>query len=189
MFRVPEGIWEELLSVSASEEQVYIISWSDHFFVLKVESDAIYIIDTLGERLCEGCNQAYILRFNKESTVYRRKPEESNGKVEPNGRTDTDSSSAGLNIDGISSQEILCEGKDSCREFIKGFFAALPLRELKDDINRGLVGKGHLHQRLQIEFHSTAPRNKIVGQQANRISDSEIDPARSSTVDIEPHVD
>ncbi|KAL0462835.1 UNVERIFIED_CONTAM: hypothetical protein Slati_0171100 [Sesamum latifolium] len=38
-------------------------SWNDHFFILKVEADAYYIIDTLGERLHEGCNQAYILKF------------------------------------------------------------------------------------------------------------------------------
>ncbi|KAF2308288.1 hypothetical protein GH714_039905 [Hevea brasiliensis] len=39
----------------------------------KVEPEAYYIIDTLGERLYEGCNQAYILKFDS-NTVIRKLP-------------------------------------------------------------------------------------------------------------------
>ncbi|KAM3338419.1 hypothetical protein P3S68_030505 [Capsicum galapagoense] len=50
-----DNIWDEI-SKSAQETPrhgdscVYIVSWNDHFFILKVEKDAYYIIDTLGER-------------------------------------------------------------------------------------------------------------------------------------------
>ena len=50
---------------------VYIVSWNDHFFVLNVEQDAHYIIDTLGERLYEGCNQAHVLKFDKDTTIWK----------------------------------------------------------------------------------------------------------------------
>ncbi|KAI3705416.1 hypothetical protein L1987_75653 [Smallanthus sonchifolius] len=42
-----DTMWEEISR--ESEPRVYIVSWNDHFFVLKVDSDAYYIIDTLGE--------------------------------------------------------------------------------------------------------------------------------------------
>ncbi|KAJ0031773.1 hypothetical protein Pint_12397 [Pistacia integerrima] len=59
-----DEIWDEI-NENAEDYQpgIYIVSWNDHFFVLKVETDAYYIIDSLGERLFEGCNQAYILKF------------------------------------------------------------------------------------------------------------------------------
>lgn len=51
-----DSIWDEISRSASecacnSEPLVYIVSWNDHFFVLKVEQDAFYIIDTLGERL------------------------------------------------------------------------------------------------------------------------------------------
>ncbi|KAI5080438.1 hypothetical protein GOP47_0003621 [Adiantum capillus-veneris] len=50
--------------------QLYIVSWNDHFFLLKVCKEAYYIIDTLGERLYVGCNQAYVLRFDSKASLY-----------------------------------------------------------------------------------------------------------------------
>ncbi|KAM3341831.1 hypothetical protein P3S68_026797 [Capsicum galapagoense] len=56
-----DNIWDEI-SKSAQETPrhgdscVYIVSWNDHFFILKVEKDTYYIIDTLRERLFEGGN-------------------------------------------------------------------------------------------------------------------------------------
>ena len=41
--------------------------------ILKVEADAYYIIDTLGERLYEGCNQAYILKFDSSTVINKLK--------------------------------------------------------------------------------------------------------------------
>ncbi|CAE6086692.1 unnamed protein product [Arabidopsis arenosa] len=70
-----DSIWEEImkqeLEESASEPVIYIVSWNDHFFVLLVNHDAYYIIDTLGERLYEGCNQAYVLKFDKDAEIQR----------------------------------------------------------------------------------------------------------------------
>ena len=64
-----DTIWDEITNAMMVESQnnepkIYIVSWNDHFFLLKVEREAFYIIDTFGERLFEGCNQAYILKFD-----------------------------------------------------------------------------------------------------------------------------
>ncbi|KAK6147357.1 hypothetical protein DH2020_018269 [Rehmannia glutinosa] len=42
-------IWDEISRSGDSENPIFIVSWNDHFFVLKVETDAYYIIDTLGD--------------------------------------------------------------------------------------------------------------------------------------------
>ncbi|KAF2287434.1 hypothetical protein GH714_039889 [Hevea brasiliensis] len=73
-----DNIWDEISGTGSGNPnndgpQVYIVSWNDHFFILKVEPEAYYIIDTLGERLYEGCNQAYILKFDS-NTVIRKLP-------------------------------------------------------------------------------------------------------------------
>lgn len=188
-----DNIWEEITSACTeeaenSEPQIYIVSWNDHFFVLKVEKEAYYIIDTLGERLFEGCNQAYVLKFDKETTVYQL-PEEQ--KLEDEKCSSTHQSAPTENLKSIPvdiskpspaangnrpqketpkdketdsseivekrdcKERLVCKGKESCKEFIKGFWAALPLRELQIDIKKGLMGRIPLHHRLQIEFQFT----------------------------------
>ncbi|BBG96899.1 hypothetical protein Prudu_005852 [Prunus dulcis] len=84
-----DSIWDEISRSASecacnSELLVYIVSWNDHFFILKVEQDAFYIIDTLGERLYEGCNQAYILKFDKDTTI-QRLPSEAKASNEKSG--------------------------------------------------------------------------------------------------------
>ncbi|KAH6802828.1 structural maintenance of chromosomes flexible hinge domain protein [Perilla frutescens var. frutescens] len=126
-----DDIWDEISrseSSSSGEAPVFIVSWNDHFFVLKVETDAYYIIDTLGERLHEGCNQAYILKFDRNTTIYN------------------------LRHANQSTEE---KSSESCKEYIKSFLAAIPIRELEADIKKGLTMSTPLHQRLQIEFHYT----------------------------------
>lgn len=141
-----DNMWDEISRESEAsrniEPQVYIVSWNDHFFVLKVESDAYYIIDTLGERLFEGCNQAYILKFDRRSAIFRM-PASDSGEQTPAAEQPGDSG------------EIICNGKESCKEYIKNFLAAIPIRELQADIKKGLISSTPLHQRLQIEFHYT----------------------------------
>ena len=66
-----DNIWDEISQNGSNSNHVYIVSWNDHFFILKVEHDAYYIIDTLGERLYEGCNQAYVLKFDKDTTIQK----------------------------------------------------------------------------------------------------------------------
>ena len=52
-------------------------------------------------------------------------------------------------------ERLVCKGKESCKEFIKGFWEALPLWELQMDIKKSLMGRTPLHHRLQIEFQFT----------------------------------
>lgn len=54
-----------------------------------------------------------------------------------------------------SAEEIICQGKESCKDYIKSFLAAIPIRELQADIKKGLKTSTPLHQRLQIELHFT----------------------------------
>ncbi|KAK1296978.1 hypothetical protein QJS10_CPB15g02193 [Acorus calamus] len=151
-----DGIWDEICQASAScpndgSPQIYIVSWNDHFFVLKIEPDAYYIIDTLGERLFEGCSQAFILKFDEKTMIHRVSQEE-----KPAAAGDSQPSSAETGSDDDEKEEeVLCRGKESCKEYIKSFLAAIPIRELQADINKGRIGSTPLHHRLQIEFHYT----------------------------------
>lgn len=121
-----DDIWREISgSSSPGRADVYIVSWNDHFFVLKVEADCYYVIDTLGERLFEGCDKAYMLRFDATSEMH-----------------------------SLSDKEVIVTGKECCREFIKRFLAAIPLRE-ELEIEKNGIDCGAPHRRLQIEFHFT----------------------------------
>lgn len=141
-----DNIWDEICQ---SPMGVYIISWNDHFFVLKVEEDAYYMIDTLGERLYEGCNQAFILKFDKDTVINR---------VADVAKKSDDKPKDEKNESSTGKQEVedeVCSGKESCKEYIKSFLAAIPIRELQGDLKKGLIASTLLHHRLQIEFHYT----------------------------------
>ncbi|XP_050363635.1 uncharacterized protein LOC126782430 isoform X2 [Argentina anserina] len=139
-----DQIWNEIgKNTSCDEPRIYIVSWNDHFFVLQAEVDAYYIIDSLGERLFEGCDQAYILKFDESSIIYEGNldktedgPKEMGGSEFSEGRT-----------------EVICRGKECCGEFIKRFLAAVPLEQLEEEEKKKTVSDITLHQRLQIEFH------------------------------------
>ncbi|PIN01734.1 hypothetical protein CDL12_25759 [Handroanthus impetiginosus] len=179
-----DNIWDEITSSESSsngESPVFIVSWNDHFFVLKVETDAYYIIDTLGERLHEGCNQAYILKFDRSTTIYKLPNTDQSSEEKPvveqlpaaAGVVESQNSTAQpINscldlkeatfvtqseepLKSEQEEEVICQGKDSCKEYIKSFLAAIPLRELQADIKKGLNMSTPLHHRLQIEFHFT----------------------------------
>ncbi|RRT33462.1 hypothetical protein B296_00052741 [Ensete ventricosum] len=145
-----DNIWDDLLRPSPPEERIYIASWNDHFFVLRIEGNAIYLIDTFGERLFEGCNQAYVLKFDRQSMIYKRSVEAGDSDE---CRQDVRQGGGAAYTDG----EAVCEGVICCKEYIKGFLAALPLRELQQDVNRGVMEEAVLHRHLQIEFHCVAP--------------------------------
>ncbi|KAI7729012.1 hypothetical protein M8C21_024557 [Ambrosia artemisiifolia] len=159
-----DSIWDEISKIGSSYTDsmnplVYIVSWNDHFFVLKVERDAYYIIDTLGERLYEGCNQAYMLKFDKESVIEKLPIDTQNSNEKPdaekvNESQSTETSSAVV----INDSEIVCKGKESCKEYIKSFLSAIPIRELQADLKKGLMASSTtvVHHRLQIEFHHTS---------------------------------
>ncbi|MED6216368.1 hypothetical protein PIB30_007011 [Stylosanthes scabra] len=132
-----DQIWDEIRTkVDNNKPRIYIVSWNDHFFVLKVEKDAYYVIDSLGERLYEGCQQAFILKFDESSVMYR--------KVERKQQL----------VEGGSSRfEAGCRGKECCKEFIKRFLAAISVRQLEKEEKKGNVSNPFLHRQLQIDFH------------------------------------
>lgn len=150
-----DSMWDEFSRESdlptKGEPRVYIVSWNDHFFVLKADSDAYYIIDTLGERLFEGCNQAYILKFDRNTTIYQLPASESSS----DGSTTESTTETVESVKNSSENEVICEGKESCKEYLKSFLAAIPIRELQADMKKGLLSSTPLHHRLQIEFHYT----------------------------------
>ncbi|KAG7961540.1 hypothetical protein I3843_09G022600 [Carya illinoinensis] len=166
-----DNIWDEISRTGLEcpgndEPQVYIVSWNDHFFILKVEPEAYYIIDTLGERLYEGCNQAYILKFDRSTVIYKMSNvAEEQTAAEPKNQMANmkeDSPVAGVVVTKLEEPlkieeegEVVCRGKESCKEYIKSFLAAIPLRELQVDIKKGLMTSTPIHHRLQIEFHYT----------------------------------
>ncbi|KAG7637405.1 NT-type C2 domain [Arabidopsis thaliana x Arabidopsis arenosa] len=127
-----DQIWDEVekevaLASSNGETRVYIVSWNDHFFVVKADLDGFCVIDSLGERLFEGCKQAYILKFDDSSLMYEKEE---------------------------SSEKLVCEGKKCCREYIKSFLAAIPVAELAAKEEKGnVVDVSLLHERLQIDLH------------------------------------
>lgn len=142
-----DSIWDEISQIGSTYTNnlhplVYIVSWNDHFFILKVEKDAYYVIDTLGERLHEGCNQAFILKFDQDTTIQRTSTE----KVDENSLRKSK-----------KEEFVASKGKESCKEYIKSFLAAIPLRELQADVKKGLLAASSplVHHRLQIEFHYT----------------------------------
>jgi hypothetical protein len=175
-----DNIWDEISHAgqecpSHGEPQIYIVSWNDHFFILKVDSDCYYIIDTLGERLYEGCNQAYILKFDSNTVIYKM-PNDAHSSdnktsgdqktvaevLESNNKQTQQVNSKGVdsvveqeeNLKSEQQEEVICRGKEACKEYIKNFLAAIPIRELQADVKKGSSIRP-LHHILQIEFHYT----------------------------------
>ncbi|KAL5806388.1 hypothetical protein ACOSQ4_029121 [Xanthoceras sorbifolium] len=206
-----DSIWDEISSAGSEisnngEPQVYIVSWNDHFFVLKVEPEAYYIIDTLGERLYEGCNQAYILKFDSNSVIHKlpdvpqSTDEKSTGdqqivaatvesKSQPAQQVNVkeEGSAVGELItkpeeltNSEEVEEVVCRGKESCKEYIKSFLAAIPIRELQADIKKGLMASTPLHHRLQIEFHYTQLLQPISEAPAAEVITGTPEPVESS---------
>ncbi|KAF7830297.1 uncharacterized protein G2W53_012630 [Senna tora] len=130
-----DEIWDEISRINMVdlEPRIYIVSWNDHFFVLKVEADAYYIIDSLGERLFEGCKEAFILKFDDSSLMYQ--------KMDKAGKSEKER------------LELVCSGKDCCKEFIKRFLAALPVKQLEEVEKKGSISNPYLHRLLQVDFH------------------------------------
>ncbi|KAL2900944.1 EH domain-binding protein 1, partial [Bienertia sinuspersici] len=153
-----DGIWDEISHSSLEcpsygDPNIYIISWNDHFFILKVETDAYYIIDTLGERLYEGCNQAYVLKFDRNTKIVKL-PDSQPSEEKPT--VDQPTLENGPVEEPMKSgeEELVCQGKEVCKDYIKNFMAALPIRELLADLKKGLLSSPPLH-RLQVECHYT----------------------------------
>ncbi|XP_043711190.1 uncharacterized protein LOC122660081 [Telopea speciosissima] len=209
-----DNIWDEISHAGSNcpsddDPQVYIVSWNDHFFVLKVEPEAYYIIDTLGERLFEGCNQAYILRFDRDTTIHRLPKEaQSEEKSAGDHQKVTAAESSILQIQQSNTKEasatgsivlkpdeeseksegeemVVCSGKESCKEYIKNFLAAIPLRELQVDIKKGLMASTPLHHRLQIEVHYTQFLQPTTGELEQELKQEQKPESESITSEAE----
>ncbi|KAJ6834799.1 uncharacterized protein M6B38_333005 [Iris pallida] len=174
-----DSIWDEISRAGSQcpdgSPQLYIVSWNDHFFILKVECDAYYIIDTLGERLYEGCDQAYILKFDGNTSIQRTQSDSKPTGIEvqqnSNIKEGPDSEQSGGNGCAVE-EELVCRGKESCKEYIKSFLAAIPIRELQADIKKGRMSSTPLHHRLQIELQYTEPA-KDVGMTVTTVAPAE----------------
>lgn len=146
-----DEIWNEINNINNKntvvdfEPRIYIVSWNDHFFILKVEVDAYYIIDSLGERLFEGCQRAFVLKFDDSCVMY--------GKVDKNEEKVNKDVGTKSSSRGEESFEIVCRGKECCKEFIKRFLAAISVRQLEKEEKKWSVSNPYLHRQLQIDFH------------------------------------
>ncbi|GJY73142.1 hypothetical protein Tco_0477573 [Tanacetum coccineum] len=85
-----------------------------------------------------GLQPTYVLKFDKDTTIQKLPvdSQKSNAKAK---------------------HSLVSKGKESCKEYIKSFLAAIPLRELQTDVKKGLMAASSplVHHRLQIEFHYT----------------------------------
>lgn len=201
-----DNIWDEIFQVAASDERgnhnsepmVYVVSWNDHFFLLRVDCDAYYIIDTLGERLYEGCTQAYVLKFDRDTTIERTpnqtsqkdgKPSDGKSTVKAeSGSPDRKAEmvSPGESRDGKGKEEevVVCKGKESCKEYIKSFLAAIPIRELQIDMKKGSSSSSLVHQRLQIEFNYTVAADDLVPMSADELTPMKADELAPMAADL-----
>ncbi len=72
-FLIFDEILDQAIGTSAREQGVYVVAWNDHFFVIRICSlDLIYLVDTLGHRLCDGCSRAFVVRFQTDSAENAR---------------------------------------------------------------------------------------------------------------------
>lgn len=178
-----DEIWHEISNQTEyyGQPSIYIVSWNDHFFVLKVEADAYYIIDSLGERLFEGCNQAYILKFDDSTSMYAKVAKDAVGSVDITAsdknvsyKDDEYSTSTVVKVakeevgsnNMVGYEEMICSGKECCKEYIKRFLAAIPLGELEVEEKKGTACTSFLHRRLQIDFHYSSSATSSLSSSA-----------------------
>ena len=130
------------LAASPAPTCSYAVSWNDHFFLLHFRREAgetvAYVMDSLGERLCEGCRRAYVLRFDGDSL----------------------SSRDGQSATGRREDEAPAEEPADAAAAAAAFIGdVLPSRALRDLGARILAKDAEdpdpetLMRRLQIEFH------------------------------------
>ena len=122
-------------ALAASAPSTYAVSWNDHFFLLHFRREAgetvAYVMDSLGERLCEGCRRAYVLRFDGESL---------GGKADTGETADAAAAAAAFVGDVLPSRALRDVGAQILAAASGARNAAEPDPET-------------LMRRLQIEFH------------------------------------
>ena len=148
--------------LAAMAPATFIVSWNDHFFVMRfvretkgagppgwdpvaaAEAEAegspseliVYVMDSLGERLCEGCKRAFVLRFD--------------------GASDRSASQDGRASDGGGAVA-------AAARFIGEVLPSRMLRHVSAEVAAAAEPGGpeldpeRLMRRLQIEFHRVKP--------------------------------
>ncbi|KAG4142297.1 hypothetical protein ERO13_D06G121600v2 [Gossypium hirsutum] len=144
-----DNIWDEISRAGAECQN------SDLSEVYIVDPEAYYIIDTLGERLYEGCNQAYILKFDRNTVIHKLPNVAQSSGVKSTGDQQVNGKEGCVAGAIVTKPEKSIKSEDSEEEYIKSFLAAIPIRELQSDIKKGLMASTPLHHRLQIKFHYT----------------------------------
>jgi hypothetical protein len=149
-----ETIVRELAAAATPKTpSTYAVSWNDHFFTLHFRREAdmqtvAYVMDSLGERLCEGCRRAYVLRFDSESL------ESTSTFSSPYAKETRDTE------DGATIAEPL-DAAAAAAAFIGDVLPSRALRDVGAQILAAASGAGKAEQpdpetlmrRLQIEFH------------------------------------
>ncbi|KAF4364837.1 hypothetical protein G4B88_025556 [Cannabis sativa] len=115
-------MWENITKDLTTEPKIFVVGWNDHFFVLKLELHVCYIIDSYGSRLFRGCNQAYMLKFDDSSVIYG------------------------------TDQQILCTGKDCCKEYMRKFLSSNIVMKLEKEYKRGYIQLPYLYEKLQVDM-------------------------------------
>jgi len=136
------------LAASPAPTCSYAVSWNDHFFLLHFRREAgetvAYVMDSLGERLCEGCRRAYVLRFDGESLSSLSSRQSATGPRDQ---------------DEAPAEEREREPADAAAAAAAFIGDVLPSRALRDVGARILAKDAEdpdpetLMRRLQIEFH------------------------------------
>lgn len=134
-----EDIWREI--DMGDRPATYIVGWNDHWFVVHVGKDGYcYLADTLGEKLGEGCDLAFMLRFPPS---------------EPSHIASSSTCSRHLPLHVMDSVE-------ACQHFLQTHYVAATLTQLEKDLRKAESQRGDsfaslpiedIFRRLQIDFH------------------------------------
>ena len=119
-----DGILKEV--VSSEGQNIYIVAWNDHFFVIRVCSpDLIYLVDTLGVRLYDGCTKAFIVRFETDGDSAGR----SSGAEE---EEDDDESEDRAKEEGSLGPRT---ARDKCKAFFQNVLAVETLDQVVNNLS------------------------------------------------------
>lgn len=55
---------------NGDKDVFYIVGYFRHWFLLKVDHETFYVIDTLGNRVQGGGKRAFILKFDECTKIY-----------------------------------------------------------------------------------------------------------------------
>ncbi|KAL9672725.1 hypothetical protein QQ045_028977 [Rhodiola kirilowii] len=143
-----EDLWKEIsearTQISGNDSIIYIVGRNDHFFLLKADSEAYYLIDTLGERLFEGCDRGYILKFDKQTKICKNQSQDMEETSDKEDETE-------------SEIEILSSGYECCKHYFQSLLAGLPLKAAIENYKTGTLTLDRLYGKIQIEFSYTKP--------------------------------